>query len=285
MDSKDILLLKTLYEEKNITHTARRLFISQPAITDRLKRMEAEFGTTLFIRQPRGIQFTSAGELVHQYCLRTEKDYRQVRAALEGLTTHPGGTLSIGCSNVFAKYHMPRLLSQFQKTCPQIQIHLQSGFTHNLYRDFLQGKFQVCIVRGDHNWTEERKFLWQDALCLFSRNPVDLERLPEYPYIHYVTDPLLQDVLDDWWYSHYRETPRAIIVTDAMDTAMKMVQQGLGFTLLSQSCGQDAPDIRPVPLTQSDGSPLMRKTWLYYRKDYQLVSSIKAFVEFMDEQY
>lgn len=147
MDSKDILLLKTLYEEKNITHTARRLFISQPAITDRLKRMEAEFGTTLFIRQPRGIRFTSAGELVHQYCLRTEKDYRQVRAALEGLATHPSGTLSIACSNVFAKYHMPRLLSQFQKTCPQIQIHLQSGFTHNLYRDFLQGKFQVCIVR------------------------------------------------------------------------------------------------------------------------------------------
>jgi DNA-binding transcriptional LysR family regulator len=64
-----------------------------------------------------------------------------------------------------------------------------------------------------------------------------------------VTDPLLQDVLDDWWYSHYQEAPRTTIVTDAMDTAMKMVQQGLGFTLLSQSCGQDTPDIRPIPLT------------------------------------
>lgn len=285
MDNKDILLLKTLYEEKNITHTARRLFISQPAITDRLKRLETEFGTTLFIRQPRGIKFTSAGELVYRYCLETEREYRQVRASLSDLESHPGGTLSIGCSNVFAKYHMPRLLSQFQKTYPQIQIHLQSGFTHNLYRDFLKGKFQACIVRGDHNWTEERKFLWQDALCLFSRDPVGLDRLPEYPYIHYVTDPLLQDVLDDWWYSHYREAPRTTIVTDAMDTAMKMVQQGLGFTLLSQSCGQDTPGIQPIPLTNRDGSPLMRKTWLYYRKDYQLVSSVKAFVEFMEGKY
>ena len=42
MDNKDILLLKTLYEEKNITHTATRLFLSQPALTDRLKRLEAE---------------------------------------------------------------------------------------------------------------------------------------------------------------------------------------------------------------------------------------------------
>ena len=54
MDNKDILLLKTLYEEKNITHTAKRLFLSQPALTDRLKRLEAEFGCTLFLRQPRG---------------------------------------------------------------------------------------------------------------------------------------------------------------------------------------------------------------------------------------
>ena len=117
------------------------------------------------------------------------------------------------------------------------------------------------------------------------RDPVDLDRLPEYPYIHYVTDPLLQDVLDDWWYSRYQEAPRTTIVTDAMDTAMKMVQQGLGFTLLSQSCGQDTPDIRPIPLTNRDGSPLMRKTWLYYRRDYRLVSSVKAFVEFMESKY
>ena len=52
MDDKDFLLIKTLYEEQNITHTAKKLFISQPAISDRLKRLEAEFGCQLFIRQP-----------------------------------------------------------------------------------------------------------------------------------------------------------------------------------------------------------------------------------------
>ena len=41
MDDKDFLLIKTLYEEQNITHTAKKLFISKPAISDRLKRLEA----------------------------------------------------------------------------------------------------------------------------------------------------------------------------------------------------------------------------------------------------
>lgn len=39
MNEKDLLLIKTLFEEKNITHTAKRLFISQPAISDRLQRL------------------------------------------------------------------------------------------------------------------------------------------------------------------------------------------------------------------------------------------------------
>ena len=43
-----------------------------------------------------------------------------------------------------------------------------------------------------------------------------------------MTDPLFQNVLDDWWYAHYKKPPFTIIETDAMDTCLKMVQEGLG---------------------------------------------------------
>ena len=52
MNEKDLLLIKTLFEEKNITHTAKRLFISQPAISDRLQRLESELNCALIVRQP-----------------------------------------------------------------------------------------------------------------------------------------------------------------------------------------------------------------------------------------
>ena len=63
MDDKDFLLIKTLYEEQNITHTAKKLFISQPAISDRLKRLEAEFGCQLFHPPaPRDHFYQSGGD-------------------------------------------------------------------------------------------------------------------------------------------------------------------------------------------------------------------------------
>ena len=225
MDDKDFLLIKTLYEEQNITHTAKKLFISQPAISDRLKRLEAEFGCQLFIRQPRGILFTSQGEMLVQYVNEADERYQKIRSALAKPVGKAFGSLSIACSNVFAKYHMP------------------------------------------------------------SRDPIDLKKLPHLPFVHYITDPALQLVMDDWWYAHYKEPPRITIETDAMDTCLKMVRQGLGVTILSKSCGQEMPELSMTALTTQRGTPLLRDTWMYYRKNYQLVESSKLFVDFMNQKF
>lgn len=285
MNSSDIDLFKTLYEEKNITHTAKRLFISQPALSHRLRNLEKEFDCTLVLRQPRGITFTPEGERLYAYCLQQEKDYQAIRAELSSFQSRPAGSISIACSNVFSKYHMPKLLSQFKAVYPQVEIHLRSGFSQHLYRDFREGKFQLCIVRGDRNWEEEKRFLWQDPICAFSKGPLDLTKLPSFPYIHYTTDPAMQDLLDDWWYAHFSQPPMTTIETDAMDTSLKMVQQGLGFTFLTQSCGQDTPGLQAQILTDSKGNPLIRETWLYYRKDYTKLSRLKAFIDFITQAY
>ena len=104
MNEKDLLLIKTLFEEKNITHTAKQLFISQPAISDRLQRLESELNCSLIVRQPRGISFTSEGEILYEYALNYLKDYEQLKATLNSDRDTIRGVLKIGCSNIFSKY-------------------------------------------------------------------------------------------------------------------------------------------------------------------------------------
>lgn len=180
---------------------------------------------------------------------------------------------------------MPSLLSEFKKKYPAIDISLKSGFSTNRYKDFLEGRFHVCIIRGEHNWSEHKKRLLRDPLCVFSRDSIDLKKLPHLPFVHYITDPALQLVMDDWWYAHYKEPPRITIETDAMDTCLKMVRQGLGVTILSKSCGQEMPELSMTALTTQRGTPLLRDTWMYYRKNYQLVESSKLFVDFMNQKF
>ena len=284
MDDKDFLLLKTLYEEKNITHTARQLFMTQPGVSDRLKRLEKEFGCTLLLRQPRGVTFTSEGEILVHYFQESLKQYKNMVELLSSPDSVTG-RLRIGCSNVFAKYRMPKLLSNFKSLYPNLEITLKSGFSSERYKEFLEGKTHVCIIRGEHNWQEEKMLLWEEPLCIFSKTDIDMNRLPEYPYIHYRTDQRLQDLLDDWWYNNFNQPPKTMLEVDSMDTCLKLIQQGLGFSLLSQSCAQDTPNLQVTPLTLPNSQTLTRSTWMYYHSNYKQVSSVKAFIDFIKENF
>ena len=67
MDYTDWMIIHVLAKEKNLTATAEKLFISQPALTYRIKRIEKEFNTTIFTRTAKGVFLTSHGILVAKY--------------------------------------------------------------------------------------------------------------------------------------------------------------------------------------------------------------------------
>lgn len=60
-------LIKALAEEGNMRKAAERLFLTQPALSQRLQTIEKEWGTRLFIRSQKGLEPTPAGELVIEY--------------------------------------------------------------------------------------------------------------------------------------------------------------------------------------------------------------------------
>lgn len=285
MDDKDFLLIKTLYEEKNITHAAKRLYISQPAISDRLKRLETEFGCQLFIRQPRGILFTSQGEQLVQYVTRADADYQKLRKQLSAPTEEIYGNFSIACSDLFARHHLSPLLQEFKRKYPAVTLTITSGFSTPLYREFLEGRYPVCIVRGEHNWAEHKKRLIREPICLFSKDPVEMKSLPQHPFIRCTGDPSLESLLDEWWYAHYKEPPCLAARTASVETCLKLVSTEIGFTFLSESCGHGFPGLCSRPLTSTRGIPLQRDTWLYYRKNYQLLPGLRAFIQYIESHF
>lgn len=285
MNDNDWLFLKILSEEKNITKAAKKLYVSQPALTEKIKKIEKQFKIQLIIRHPRGIEFTPEGEIIVDYAKRSLDELRKTYDLLSSMEKEVSGNLRIACSNVFAKYHLPQLLSKFHEAYPKAEIHFMSGYSQNLYQQFLSGNAQLAIVRGDHLWNEGKHLLWQEPLCLFSAEPVDLKNLPSLPYIRYNTDPPLQAIYDDWWYNHFTVKPNTVTEVDALDTCMKLVSYKLGYTLLSESCGIDMPQLYKYPLTTQKGDIIYRKTWLYHRHNYQNISVVKAFIDLLLASY
>lgn len=287
VNDNDWLLLKSLYEERNITRTAQKFYISQPSLSARIQKMEAELGVTIITRLPRGIKFTTEGELVVRYALDELTQFKKLKDDLQSISHSHHGFLKFGCSNVFAKYHLPTLLSKFQRLYPFIEINLKTGYSQNLYRDFLQNELQLVIIRNNHQWGEKKQLLWKERLCIFSSTPLDLEDLPSMSFIHYNTDPPLQEVLDTWWYANYQSPPKTAMEVDDMGTCMKILEYSPNtYTILSESCEKELEKpLYKYPLPLKNNDIVYRQTWLYSRNIHQSSPPIKAFIDFVENEY
>ncbi len=109
---------------KNISGAAKELYISQPAISKAISKLEQNLDTTLFIRNSRGVSLTPEGEMLYEqvntafHCIHTGEE--KIRLANElGM-----GHLSIGVSTTLCKYVLLPYLKEFTKQNPHVQISI-----------------------------------------------------------------------------------------------------------------------------------------------------------------
>lgn len=82
MDEKDYRFLIDLYEAKNISKVAQMHFLSQPAMTKRIKRIEQELGCELLLRTKKGVLFTAFGEKIIPYCRSMVQQSQALRSSI-----------------------------------------------------------------------------------------------------------------------------------------------------------------------------------------------------------
>ncbi len=132
MDERDWMVLQILYSEKNITNAAKSLYISQPALTTRLKQMEKEFGVQIVNRGRRGVQFTPQGEYLAKCASEMLLNIQKIKENVLNMEQKMAGTLRLGVSNFFTDYKLPGLLKSFKDKYPHIEFKVLQALARRL---------------------------------------------------------------------------------------------------------------------------------------------------------
>ncbi|SDF29691.1 LysR family transcriptional regulator [Sporomusa acidovorans] len=283
MDDKDWLMLQVISEEKNITKTAERLYLSQPAISQRLKNLEREFGIKILHRNAGGVSFTSQGEYLLDYAKVMLTQYRDVKERILNMENTVQGTLRLGTSSIFAHYELPDILRGFREQYPQVEVFLKTGLSHTINRALLRGEISVAILRGDYIWNEGQLLLRNEPICLVSSSPIELNDLPNQPQISYKTDGPLYDIIQEWLRQSFSHPPLNPMEVDNMDTCRQMVLKGLGWAILPEIGLQKHDNLYTRALYWKNGKPLRRKTRLLYQHSSLELSVVKAFVDYISQ--
>ncbi|BCJ86769.1 LysR family transcriptional regulator [Effusibacillus dendaii] len=281
MGENDWIILQTIHSERNITKAAEKLYLSQPALTYRLKQIEKEFGTKIVYRGKRGIEFTPQGEYLVQYAHNMLSLLRQTKEHMNNMDNKVRGTLRLGVSSLFARYQLAPILKNFLAQYPEVEINVTTGWSSAVIQSVFKEEVHVGIIRGDHNWPEQKMLLKEEKVCLVSDSPVPFEDLPNLPRINYSTDSSLKNLIQNWWNEMYRQPPLITMEVDRIETCLEMVQHGLGYGLFPSLCLHDRDNLFTADLLDRDGQPIIRKTSLIYRNTATRLSVIRAFVNFL----
>lgn len=281
MDERDWLILKVLYEKKNITKTAQSLYISQPALTKRIQQMEKEFQVAMIERGTRGVHFTPQGEYVAKCAVEMLGRLRQIKESALNMDEEVVGTLRLGVSNFISKHKLPRLLKLFRERFPKVDFKVTTGWSREVFNLIYNQDVHIGIVRGDYQWAESKLLLFEENICVASKEKINLRDLPSLPRIEYETDTLLKPIINNWWSETFSRPPLIRMEVDKGDTCKKMIINGLGYGILPSVLVENHDDLHRINLTDAQGKPIIRKTWMFYHQKSLDIKLIKEFVEFV----
>ncbi|TDL80437.1 LysR family transcriptional regulator [Peribacillus frigoritolerans] len=282
MDEKDWIALRILSEEKNISRASERLYISQPALTYRLKNLEEEFGTRLFFKIKGGIEFTSEGLHLAAYAEEMIQNLQKTKDYMLNMQKEVRGTLRLGVSSNFAQYKLPKLLKGFSTEHPNVQFSVNTGWSTEIMSLLDSSSVQLGILRGNYDWYGTKTLLHKERLCLISKNEINMDRLPQLPFIQYKTDSSLKNLINGWWNDRFSEPPFVTMETDRQETCKEMVKNDLGIAILPEICLQPSDNLYTYGLSYKNEEPVLRNTWLMYNQDSLQLSTVKHFIDFLD---
>lgn len=147
LDSRRLAIFRAVVEAGAITLAARRLHLSQPAVTANIQQLEAAVGKRLLERRARGVVPTDAGRRLLPYATR-------VAALLEdavldvGARVSPSGPLVLGASTTVAAYVVPRLVADYTREIGPLPVRVQVGNTAQVVAWVEDGTVPLGIVEG-----------------------------------------------------------------------------------------------------------------------------------------
>ncbi|MFJ9463676.1 LysR family transcriptional regulator [Viridibacillus arvi] len=282
MTTTEAQIVKVLSEEGNMRKAAERLFLSQPALSQRLQSIEKDWGAQLFLRSQKGLTPTPAGELVIQFAIDTIAKKEEIYEMIQSLNSKVHGTLKIACASIVGHTWLPKVLKDFMTQYPEAKISLITGWSSEIVKSLYEGEAHVGIVRGHTDWKGSKIHLFRDTLYLVDKEIKEIDEVFETdrPFIQFKSDSNYYQEIQQWWQRHFKSNPRRQITVDQIETCKQMALNGIGYAILPSITLSGHEDVNTIPLTNNEEEfELTRDTWLIgYESSFEL-RQVAAFVE------
>jgi LysR family nitrogen assimilation transcriptional regulator len=146
MELRSIQYFVQVADEGSITRTADKIGIAQPALTRHIKQLEAELGTQLLTRLPRGVRLTTSGRDFLDHARSIMLEVARASEHVRSKAQSPRGRVVMGTSPTLAPLLLPRCLARARQQCPTVTLKVVEGFSPQLLDALLTGRLDLAVM-------------------------------------------------------------------------------------------------------------------------------------------
>ena len=288
----DLELYRVFYvvaKNKHMTRASEELHISQPAISQSIKKLEDQLGGALFLRSNKGMELTEEGKMFYEY----------VKGALELITNAENeftsfkdlskGEIKIGCSTTLTKFVLMDVLKDFHKDYPNININIINGLTKDLINDLKLGKLDLVIynesnIKETNLNLEKIKEIKEGFIYnpdFFKDDITSFEDLNKYPLILQKEESNSRKLLDQIALNNsVKLIPKMEVVSQELIVEFTNIGLGIGFSIIDLA-KRNFSNLKELSINKK--LPNIN-IYLATNKSVSLTFAAKVFIKYLKKQ-
>ena len=277
MEIKDFKIFQSVSQHQSISKAAKSLNYVQSHVTFRIKQLEQELNTQLFLRHNKGTTLTTDGEKFQTYVEKILATLNEIERDFDKQEPS-NGKIDIGIVETITK--LPMLLSMFRKKSPQISLSLHTDVTANISKKIVNQNLDCGFVTGfKHHHNINKVELFKEKLVLISSTEMtQLEDITSAVFLVFKNGCNYRRNLEAWLKSENIKKP-LLVEFGTMETIIGSVKSGIGISLVPKSSVQNDLENGSLYSYQLPDNYSNISTDFIWNKNYHLSPAMTHFIQ------
>jgi DNA-binding transcriptional LysR family regulator len=285
MDINQLEVLIAVAGERGFSRAADKLYRTQPAISQAIRRLEEEVGEPLFDRSSKDGTLTASGQVLLKYAQQIINLRRDAKLAVKELKDLQRGKVTLGANEYTVMYLLP-VISVYRVRHPHIKIEVKRDLASRIPSEVLKRDVEIGIVSFRPNdpalqalavATDELSLIVAPGHSLAGKKVVSVRELGVESFIaHNVRSPYREKVVQT--FEKHRTPLNISMELPTLEAIKRFVEQGMGVALVPRLAAQAEIERGQVVALTVREMRLERKLYLIYRKGAKLSHAARAFL-------
>ena len=238
-------LFGQVVEEQSFTVVARKLGISQPAVSNQMRALEEKLGVKLLYRKGKSFALTPEGETVYRHAMHLINEWTELMREIGGSERVMNGKVHIGASHIPGEYLLPIYIASFRKIFPDIKFKLSIGDSLEMADKVLAHEVDFAVVGAVYDTEKITSEFWlKDDLgfvvssenTFSSKRNIEINTLKKSPMIIRESGSGHRRALEEALVKRGLDLNDFNIALEAgsTETVKNAVRAGIGYSFLSK---------------------------------------------------